>query len=64
MHSIINSQQPCTIFSNPRDTHIQALKHMMHYIKVTFYGIKYHKYDFGKMLHGFSDAIWARGKNT
>jgi hypothetical protein len=37
---------------------------MMQYIKVTLYGIKYHKYDYGKMLHGFFDAIWVGGKNT
>lgn len=61
MHSIINFQLDSAYainnlaqyFSNPRDTHIQALKHMMQYIKVTLYGIKYHKYDYGKMLHGF-----------
>jgi hypothetical protein len=72
MHSIVNFQPNyayvvtnlAQYLSNPRDIHIQVLKHTRQYIKGTFYGIKYHKYDFGQILHGFSNAIWARNKNT
>jgi len=71
MHSIVNYQLDCAYvvnnlaqyFSNPGDTHIQALKHTMQYIKGTLYCIKYHKYDFGQILHGFFYAVWVGDKN-
>ncbi len=72
MQSIVNFQLDCAYavnnfaqyLYNPGDTHIQAFKHTMQYIKGTLYGIKYHKYGFGQILHGFFDAIWFGDKNT
>jgi hypothetical protein len=64
MHAIVNNKPNCSFvvntlaqyLSNPNVVHIQALKHVMHYIKGTLtIGIKYQKCEGGVILHVFSD---------
>jgi hypothetical protein len=62
MHAIVNNKPDCSFvvnslaqyLSNLNIVHIQALKHVMQYIKGTLTnGIKYQKCEGGVILHGF-----------
>lgn len=50
--------QVCQFMHNPRTTHLQAVKHIYHYIKGTLeHGIKFHK-TCDYLLRGYANADW------
>lgn len=49
---------------SPTTTHVQALKHLLRYLKGTFhYGLLLRR-DSPLQLHAFTDADWAGDKDT